>query len=788
MQEHNEQQKATENAAEAAAARPGVFFALIVGGLLIVSLLTPAPLSTGILLLLLLLAVAYALFGLRSVFTLPDRAALRLRAAAPPLPRPSLPRSAKPYRNLLAAVCAVAAMALFAAAAIDFDPLLNQQFLNDGASKMLAGAGVLALAVLLSTRRPPLNQPIPEPLSQPHRRWRWVVFAGGLVLLILSESNGQFLKIEGLKFIHVNVQFAMLVAGALLVLYGLGGLPSIRLSALRVRREDRLHAVAVVAILILAAFLRLWNQEGTLRALIDELHWSDGLQRVVLDPWTPILYPMSGVSPYTNLFPYWQAGAVELLGFSWTGFRFVSAICGWLTVLAVYGLGRALFDRNTALLGMLVFAAFPPHIHFSRVAMALIGDPLFGTMAVMFIARALRRNHRIEWAAAGVSLGFSQYFYEGGRLLFPALVIGWLIVLAVSGHLKGRWRGVLILVTAFIFIGGPVYYTIIGNHLPLFGRMDVSGDGNLTSELSGGITMEEILARVQHALTAFMMYGAHHDLSAYYGGEQALVNTLILPLMLFGAFYLLWRFPAPAFLIPLWIVATGAGNGLLRDTLVSARYYVVLPPLALAIMAGVRYFLPFIAGIVPEFAGMARGAPDDDAPVYAVPRRRFLWRLAGAAALVICLIVSAYHIWYYFGPHLKYFNIQVRDSKGYRDGIDVSLRSVVLPGNTQTIIIGQPDHDVSVPRHFLTFLAREEGNADRFFPLLSLNSATVSPRYLRDLAPGVNYAFFVEPDEGDILRAIYNQFPNAAPPDYSVWDLPAHKEYVFVWAPVGSGR
>jgi hypothetical protein len=104
------------------------------------------------------------------------------------------------------------------------------------------------------------------------------------------------------------------------------------------------------------------------------------------------------------------------------------------------------------------------------------------------------------------------------------------------------------------------------------------------------------------------------------------------------------------------------------------------------------------------------------------------------------------------------------------------------------IIVGQPDHDQSVPRHFMTFLARDDGSPDRYFPLLSLNTGTVSPRYLRDLVPGVNYAFFVEPDEQETMRMIYNQFPNADLPDYSEYNIPANKEYVMIWAPVGSGR
>ncbi|MBK8022349.1 MAG: hypothetical protein IPK19_13225 [Chloroflexi bacterium] len=58
------------------------------------------------------------------------------------------------------------------------------------------------------------------------------------------------------------MQVALLLLGTLLVLYGLGGMPSIRLSALRNRREDRRHVAAVIAIMALALFLRLWNQEG----------------------------------------------------------------------------------------------------------------------------------------------------------------------------------------------------------------------------------------------------------------------------------------------------------------------------------------------------------------------------------------------------------------------------------------------------------------------------------------------------------------------------------------------
>lgn len=757
-----------------------VIFLGVVALVVVASVMLAPPYSTLVMVGAIVVALGYAVVASRPGWLQP-----RVPSGEPPMARTaialprvrlnvSLPTSWAFYRNALAALCAVGAMALFIGAANDLDPRNQQTRLDPGVQQMLAGVAVLAAAMAFSSRRPALAQPIPQPLSVPRKRWWLIALGGALLMAALSEINGTALNIEAFRFVDINIQHAMLLAGALLTVYGLGGAPRFSLKALRIPPEDRLVALCVVAILIFAAVVRLWNQEGTLRSLIDELHWSDGIQRVVLDPYTPILYPMSGQSPYTFLFPYWQSGAVLIFGFNFTGFRFVSAICGVLTVLATYGLGRALFDRWTAVLGMLFIAAFPPHVHFSRVALLSIGDPLFGTMAVMFIARALRRNHRMEWAAAGVALGFSQYFYEGGRIFFPMLAAAWLVVLGISGHLRGRWRGVLILIVAFLIIGVPVYYTILGNSLPLFGRMSDSGDSSLLSTIrEQGITSEFITQRLQHMLTAFMMFGAHWDLSAYYGGDQALVNTLLVPALMFGGFYLLFRFPAPAFLIPMWIISTGVGNGMLRDTLVSARYYVVLPPLALAVMAGIRYFLPFLAGLVP--------------PEQADGRRARSWRLAMAATTIASVVIAGYHLWYYYGPHLTLFNVQVRDSKGYRDGIDAALRAVELPGNTEVYLVGQPEHDQAVPRHFLTFLSRDAGqNPDRYLPMRSFPTALISPRYLRDLDKGMNYAFFVEPEAQETIRAIYNTFPEAAPLQYTEENVPVHKAYVMIWAPVGS--
>lgn len=680
---------------------------------------------------------------------------------------------AKARRMPLSRWCAALAFALMIAATLDLRTANAQRLLAPGALKMLLGALALLAALRLNPRLPALPAPLALPLSSARRFW-WLFTAAGVFLLaLLAETNVGLLKSVLLKNVSTHAQYWLLVGGIMLVVYGLAGAPSLRLPRMRTRIDWR-TVLPLSAILVLALALRVWNLEGTLRVLIDELHWSDAIRSVESSPTLHLLSPMSGQSPYTWLFPYWQSGLVSLLGHNFAGFRFLSALIGTLTVLAAYGLARAIFDRKAALIAALLLATFPPHVHFSRVAMTLIADPFFGTLALMFTARAMRNNRRIEWALAGVSLGMTQYFYEGGRLLYPPLLVAFVLLVALgyarrsTGGMRSKWRGFAILVAAAVIVGAPVYYTIIGEGKPLFGRYDDSGLGSsYWRQLSAdGVSVQDVLDQVSHILSSFMIYGAHRDLSVYYGGQQALILDYLLPFFLFGCFYLLWRYPSPAFLVPLWIMAVALGNGLLRDTLVSARYYVVLPALVLALAAGIRYGLAFFT------------------PDHLPPRsRRAL--LANALPVALVCAVAAAQIGYYFGPHLAYFNVQVRDSKGYRDGIDAVMRAIELPPNTQVYLVGRPAHDTNVPRSWLSFLARD-GDPTDYFPLLSVRPDTISHKYLLDLPGSVNYAFFVDPNDQNVLQLLARYFPDADPPQYSTWDIPAHKEYVLIFVPASA--
>ncbi|MFN8449695.1 MAG: glycosyltransferase family 39 protein [Anaerolineae bacterium] len=766
---------------------------LYVVGFVICSVLVfmlPAPYSLYLLIALvvgsILLGVFRLIRPLDSAPSISTTAPAKPAASAPvevvavPLPKSEVPETTEQshfrliparlsaFRNGFPVLLALLGFALMVAAAFDLRTLNEQTLLLDGGLKAIAGGLVIGAAVRLSRRLPALGAPLDVPLGRLRRFW-WVFAGVGVVMIaVVTEINGQLLHMPSLAEVPSQVQYVLLMGGILLVGYGFGGAPPLlpRLRDLQIRWSTVLPLSGILGV---ALFVRLWNLGTALPYLIDELHWSDAILAVESRPNLQILTPMSGQSPYTWVFPYWQTMAVHFLGHTFDGFRFVSAIAGVLTVLSVYFLARELFDRKTALLSALILATFPPHIMFSRVAMTLIADPLFGTMSLMFIARALRNNKPIEWSMAGVSLGMTQYFYEGGRLLFPPLVLGFIILLALRGKMRGKVRGFVIFLVTAVLVGAPIYYTLIGNDKPFFGRFDDSGLGSsYWHQLADdGVTFDDVLNQVQHTLTAFMMFGAHRDLSVYYGGQQALILDYLLPFFLFGCFYLVWRYPSPAFLIALWIVATGVGNGLLRDTLVSARYYVVVPALAVALAAGVRYLFAFVL-------------PDPRPDSQGVVRRES--RVRWAIPAVVVGVIAVLQVGYFFGPHLAYFNVQVRDEKPYRDGLDAANRAVDLPGNTQIFLIGMPTSDQTVTRNWLGFLS-QDGDPMRYYPLLAVSPDTISPKYLNDLPTGVNYAFYVDPTLDGVMRLLYRTYPGISPAMYSRFNVPAHKEFVLFYVP-----
>lgn len=583
-------------------------------------------------------------------------------------------------------------------------------------------------------------------------RMRWTAVAlGALLLWICAEISGNALRLSLFAETPYSIQLVLLLGGMALVGLGMGGKP-------RGLRLNRHEALLLGGTLLLALVLRLIGLDSYIRRFVDEIHSVDAITRLWGLPNTPILTPFGEVTAFPWLYPIAQSAAVSLFGPEMFALRLPSAVFGTLTVLALYALVRTLFDRRTALAAALILATLPAHVHFSRLGINNVADPLFGVLGLALLARALRDGQVSDWVWGGICLGLTQYFYEGGRLLYPPLTLGWLGLTALVGVISGQppgmpalraraaWigkllRGGLRALAAFLLVAAPVYYAYAGSGSPILPRMN--------SEMQVDAPTER--QTYERFVYPWLMYVTAPDQSWFMNGDQRLVLPALLPLFLLGAALGLASLRRPwALLLALWLALTALGNGLLRDVLWSPRYVVVFPALALLLALGLRTALRCCW------------------PAVRAPRLR---RIAVAGALAAVLLAQT-------GTFLQLqtrWHTLLRDVDDWEDAL---IRSAELPKDTEVYIIlpgviwnynlfaMQTFFDL--PRHIYALFPEQFTEADG--------------AYLAQRAAQHEFAFFVSPDDEQTL-AILHKYLFLLPPTFSPYNVPPQYQMGLYRAP-----
>jgi SAM-dependent methyltransferase/4-amino-4-deoxy-L-arabinose transferase-like glycosyltransferase len=137
---------------------------------------------------------------------------------------------------------------------------------------------------------------------------------------------------------------------------------------------------------------------------------------------------------------YLLAIPLEWLGSTVLALRLPSAVAGALNVVAIYLVGGRLWNRQVAMVAALFLAGSHWHLHYSRLGMTNIWDPLLVLLALGTLAIAWQRGTaaaeeelravRSWWLLAGLFMGLSAYFYTSSHLmplLLTGLVFWWLL-------------------------------------------------------------------------------------------------------------------------------------------------------------------------------------------------------------------------------------------------------------------------------------------------------------------------------------------------------------------------
>jgi len=618
---------------------------------------------------------------------------------------------------------------------------------------MLLGGMLVGAALWLARWSPDLPGVTGQPLPRAKARWL-PAGLGAAALAGLAAANGSRIGPGWLTRMPAHAQFALLCAGIVLLVWGLGGSPTRIRSSTPAPRADRQEVLLVTGITLLALILRTWKLNNTVHTFVDELNFASAVREFWFAGDVKLLRPITDVVAFPRLYPYWQAMTVGLLGRDLAGLRLVSAILGTLTVPALYLLARTLFDRTTAAVAAALLATFPPHVHFSRLGLNNIADPFFGTLALACLARALRSSRRLDYALAGAMLGLTQYFYEAGRMVFPAVALGWVGLGILVWHRRPPLRGLLITAATAAIVAAPVYTTLLSLHAPLMARARAVTfprtywrDVLLSSPGSPAFQ-----GHLRHVESTLLIYVSQHEASFFYAGETPFVLITLTPALLLGAFVALWKIRRPGpLLLLLWVGATSLGNSFMVAGQDSPRYVTVFPALALLCAAGLRYTLALLW-------------PDGFRPRA---------RSALLAALVIA--AGASQTWYYFDLHVPLFNVQFRETKRDRDCDDALLRSADFPPGTQIHIVSTVPCNQHYATQAIQFLA-DGLTVDTLVP------QDLTGDYLWNLPRAVDHAFFIEPGDQGTLKRLELYFL-LDPPAYTSYAVPEDKQFVLYYAP-----
>lgn len=562
-----------------------------------------------------------------------EAASSKPQAALPEVAESAIPVT--PTRKLAGQAAGAAAIACMLLSGYQFIWTKDQSFVIPYAGLQLAGLGALLLGAAVFLLRPQLTMfrvmPRAEPVSR-QIQWLWVWF-GVLMLAALGEINAGFL-LKNLK-VSQHVQMLLFIGGIGAVAAGLGAFRSLSLKALVSR-----SLIPIYAITLLALILRVVLLSEAVHVMVDELHLFDAVAQLWGNPNQPMLHPMNGLAAMPFMFAYFQQLLAAIFGADFFGIRLGAAIVGTLTIPALYLLAKWLFDDKTAIIAALLLAIFPAHIHFSRLAIINIADPLFGTLALAFLVRALRTNAQSDYVLAGVNLALVNYFYEGGRLLFVGVFVLWLGFVLVTSRPRKHRRGMLLMGATALLIVMPYYYSLLRPGAQFASRFE--NEGVRPKYLLRDLQTKPVGEVLEAHWTDALQFAFYHTIYSpdssqfYYGGYTGILHWYVVPFYFLGLVYGLWRLRSIGVLLWLWVACSIIGISFVVSTDWTVRFEVLFPVMMLIVAVGLRYPLEMIW------------------PAKADERIRNV--LFGA----LILLIGTAQLTYYWGDHLKYYNEQVR--------------------------------------------------------------------------------------------------------------------------------
>jgi len=597
-------------------------------------------------------------------------------------------------------------------------------------------------------------------------RWRWIgvaIVCMGLLTMINMPPYWVQPWQKTLRLMNTSphIQMLLLCSGILSVIVGFGGrLPR--------RFQWERHHTILLGIVLLGGGIRLWNLEYTIHMFVDEFYFLSGI--LSLNTETPqILLPLE--TQYTDVFSYMQLIFVNILGPSLTSLRLVTPIISMVGLVVIYGFVRQLLTLRVALMCAFLLAVMPVYIHFGRIGMNMVVDPIFGMVGFMYFLRGLRYQRQSDFAIAGVAFGLTHYFYEGGRIFFTIFLVCWLVWITIFCRRKYPFHlptlkhlAVFGFCLAMVIV--PFYHTLWSHDRPFTQRLEATTDSPnilVTGRLSDFLLDNQF----GHLGAPIQRYVQTEALDNFYQSDDAYILPFLVPFFLLGFGVLLWRLhTVHGAMFVWWAIGVAIANSIIFDkfSAPSPRHTLVYGVLMVITAVGVDSLWTVLTTWVSDY------------------RRR--WVQIGLMIFLGC--VGLYQVTYYFNTIVPNFHdfVFTRISVGNRPRPafdDMILRAVDLPTNTTVHVFT----DLLFPNNIRDDIPEFFGRQIDEFDVQHIFVENLTIDYFKDLPRDRNHVFTFTQDHEFIIEMIEQVFEISSI-EGSPFDIPDEVEMVFYGVPAES--
>ena len=199
-----------------------------------------------------------------------------------------------------------------------------------------------------------------------------------------------------------------------------------------------MQIVLLSVVVLFGAALRFWNL-GQWSFWIDEVFSVKDARNLSLGSWQGIPNPI----PYLAV-----KLSITLSGDSEWGSRLIPCIVGIVSILAVFGLGRTLFNWRVGLLGSTFVACSSWHLFWTQNARYPIFTLLFAVLTAWLFYLSLERDSTLLTIGALVSCFCLILSHTLSVVIVPALAV-YAVVCLLEKSSKKRWLNLLIFFIPF---------------------------------------------------------------------------------------------------------------------------------------------------------------------------------------------------------------------------------------------------------------------------------------------------------------------------------------------------